>query len=832
MKKQLLSLMMILLPMVANADAVEKDGLFYNLNYETKEASIISAGDNCRGNIVIPSGVEINGQSFNVISIEDRAFKGCKELTSIIISNGLYSIGDNAFENCYELTSISFPSSFAILGNNVFVDCWNLKSVNVSDLESWCKVSFPSPPFYEHQLYINGSEIKDLVIPEGVTKINKYVFSRCTNVQTLTMPNSVKEIGEGAFYKCDSLESILLSNSTEIIRECAFEGCANLKSVSIPNSLTSIENRAFYGCKKLVSAPIPNGVMTIGDRAFYGCKSLTTIEIPDGVATIGEWAFYGCDGFSSLFIPNSVTSIGVAAFSGCNGIMSIKVSDGNMVYDSRNNCNAIIETESNTMLIGCNNSLIPNSIQFIGGSAFYGCNELKTIEIPNTVTKIGGNAFTGSGLVSIDIPNSVKDILSGVFSGCNSLTSIKLPNSISSIEEGTFSYCSSLTSVEIPNSVKIIGSYAFRGCNKLESIELPNCVTRIGEWAFENCDALITIKIPKGIEELSNYIFYNCNNLQFVYLPSSLKTIGSAFEDCLALSDVYCFAEDVPSVDSHSLYFPVIDNYTTLHVSASSIDKYKSASIWNKFGSIVALTDEELKMYDDDNYGSTVNPVPDGVIEGVYLLQLESYRINNGNKQTYDRVFDILITDNGDGSYHVNDLLGGWYQRYGINYAMTGNIVIAADGTVSLKDSYIAGWGDSLVGLTGSYDASTSSFTIEAEYVEGMKFFQTWVKDYKVFTVDGIYYRIGENFTVSVIKGYYSGDIVIPEIVSYNGVTYSVTSIDEKAFRWCTDITSVIIPNSVTSLGQRAFEGCKNLLFVTIPNSVTYIDESAFNECI
>lgn len=550
------------------------------------------------------------------------------------------------------------------------------------------------------------------------------------------------------------------------------------------------------------------------------------------VTSIEDKAFYNCVNLISVAISSNIVTIGISAFQNCNELTSITVDNGNLVYDSRYNCNAIIETETNTLLIGCKASTIPYSVQAIGARAFQNCIDLKTVSIPSTVTYIGGSAFAYSGLVSINIPNSVKYIMSDAFSGCKCLTSISLPNSISSIDQNLFQYCSSLTSVEIPNSVKSIDSYAFSGCNQLESLEIPNSVTSIGEWAFENCDALRTIKITKGVEELKNNVFYFCDNLQFVYLPSSLKTVGSAFDGCWLMSDVYCFAEDVPIADTRAFRLPVIDNNSTLHVPANSIENYKKASVWNNFGNIVALTDEELKMYDDDNYEGIVNPEPDKVVEGVYQTQPESYRINKGNSVAYGKSYEILITPNSDGTYRVDDLFGGWYSRragYGPNYAMTGDIIIAVDGTVSLKDSYVAGWGDSLVDLTGNYDASTSTFTIEAEYLNGLKFIQTWKKDNPI-NIDGINYRIGENYTVSVAKGNYSGDITIPKEVSYGGITYSVTSLDD-AFRWCSDVTSVKIPQSVTSLWDYAFEGCSGLTSVEIPNSVTSLGKNTFSGC-
>ncbi len=229
--------------------------------------------------------------------------------------------------------------------------------------------------------------------------------------------------------------------------------------------------------------------------------------------------------------------------------------------------------------------------------------------------------------------------------------------------------------------------------------------------------------------------------------------------------------------------------------------------------------------------GSELN----STIEGFYEIQPNSYRLYKGNNETYGDFYTIQIIDNSDGTYYVDDLLGGWYcQRagYGANYSMTGNIAITADGTVSLKDSYVIGWNDGLKSLTGTYNADSATFITEAEYVTGMKFYQTWVKkDIEFFKIDGIYYKIGENYTVSVINWNYSGDIVIPNQVLYNGITYSVKSIG-TAFSSCTELTSIIIPNSVTCIEKEAFNGCSSLTSVTIGNGVTNIGDYAFAGCI
>ena len=207
----------------------------------------------------------------------------------------------------------------------------------------------------------------------------------------------------------------------------AFWGCSGLTSVTIPNSVTSIQYGAFWGCSGLTSVTIPNSVTSIGNGAFEACSGLTSVTIPNSVTSIGNGAFKACSGLTSVTIPNSVTSIGGGAFEECTGLNSIKVGNGNTVYDSRNNCNAIIETSTNILIGGCKNTIIPNSVTSIGDYAFLGCSGMTSVTIPNGVTSIGYMAFYACiGLTSVTIPNNVTSIGDWAFSGCSGLTSVKV----------------------------------------------------------------------------------------------------------------------------------------------------------------------------------------------------------------------------------------------------------------------------------------------------------------------------------------------------------------------------------------------------------------------
>ena len=348
---------------------------------------------------------------------------------------------------------------------------------------------------------------------------------------------AVKELGT-VFYGntlITSFDELRYFTNLVEIGNSAFEGCCGLTSVTIPNSVFSILSGAFSRCSGLTSVTIPNSVTSIEMHAFAGCSALTSLTIPNSVTSIGQQSFKGCISLTSLSVPKSLTSIGSSAFYGCSALTSIKVETGNVKYDSRNNCNALIETASNKLIIGCNNTVIPSTVTTIGNDAFLNCSGLTSVTIPNSVTSIGFDSFSGcSGLTSLTIPKSLTSIGPGAFDGCSGLTSIivetgnvkydsrnncnaliettsnelilgckntVIPNTVTSIGAGAFGECSGLTSITIPNSVTSIGNYAFQNCTGLKEVisevKNPEAVS-IGYDAFTSTSSDIVLFVPSG----------------------------------------------------------------------------------------------------------------------------------------------------------------------------------------------------------------------------------------------------------------------------------------------------------------------------------------------
>ena len=325
-----------------------------------------------------------------------------------------------------------------------------------------------------------------------------------------------------------------------------------------------------YQIKTIV---IENGVTSIGKNAFYNCE-LSSIDIPTSVTSIGMRAFSCCYDLTTVTIPASVTSIGTEVFTDCSNIETMTVAAGNTVYDSRDNCNAIIEIATNTLIFGCKNSTIPASVTSIGNFAFYGCSDLTSIDIPAGVTSIGAAAFGGCkdlSMVTFAPGSQLTTIGEGAFSNCKSLGSITIPASVTSIGKEVFTYCSNLATITvetsntvydsrngchaiietssnkliagcknstIPDDVTSIGDNAFDGHGPA-TVTIPASVTTIGEAAFEASGlTTVTFATDSKLTTIGNVAFHD-NPLGSITIPASVTTIGTmAFYDCRWLATV------------------------------------------------------------------------------------------------------------------------------------------------------------------------------------------------------------------------------------------------------------------------------------------------------
>ena len=390
-----------------------------------------------------------------------------------------------------------------------------------------------------------------------------------------------------------------------------------------------------YSGKVVIPSNVTNegivyNVVSIGESAFDDCDKLTSITIPNSVISIEDYAFDACNGLTSISIPNSVIYIGESVFEACYNLNSIVVESGNTDYDSRNNCNAIIETDSNTLIYGCKNTIIPNSITSIGEAAFSCCYTLTGITIPESVTSIGDWAFADCGLINITIPNSVTSIGNNAFMACGELLKITISNSVKKINESTFGGCSALKSVTIPESVVSIENAAFSGCSSLKSITIPDNVRSIGDYAFSDCENLSSITIGSNVLTIGAEAFYRCNFLSLVYCkPSTPPTIvASSFGSDIPESAILYVPFGSKSAYENDEYwtaFTYIEEKEMSGISSAIADKDMDVSVEN--GNIVingVIDNENVGVYNVNGqcvYSGTATTIPVNT-KGLYIVKV------------------------------------------------------------------------------------------------------------------------------------------------------------------------------------------------------------------
>ena len=469
------------------------EGMVYRL-YEDKTAGIVVTYEDHPSDLVLPKKITYEDEDYILAGIEARLF----DLTSIVLPKTIAHLRPKAFTGCAKtLRSITIPGNVKFIGEQAFEDCEALTSVVLED----------GVLAIGDMAFSGCKNLTSIKLSNTLLFIGSCAFSNCKSLTTIEMPDTVLFLGGGAFRRCANLQSVTLSHKLTRIESFCLESCGNLISLVIPRSVTNLEDGAFqsrfdeptnkrlhsiivedknpkydsrencnaiietktntllFGCANTI---IPNSVTTIASYAFQDCLGLKSISIPDGVKSIGTMAFVGT-GLTSVVIPKSVESISKPFV----GLTSIKVEDGNPRYDSRNNCNAVIETKTNELIIGSNSTVIPNDVKEIGSTAFLNCTELKSIDIPYGVTKIKGSAFVCcSGLASIIIPDSVTEKDSHAFAECTGLTYVELPGGIT-IDAVAFSKCTNLTTVIFRGTPKSVDSSAFKDCFNIKKMVLP-----------------------------------------------------------------------------------------------------------------------------------------------------------------------------------------------------------------------------------------------------------------------------------------------------------------------------------------------------------------------
>lgn len=473
-------------------DLKDKTKTTYTIKQGTR--IICGAFNGCTNltNITIPDSVTIIGVN---------AFSGCTSLTNITIPDSVVTIEGSAFNGCTNLTGVTIGNGVKSVGIQAFYDCKKLVSMSIPQNVTFDIDGYLFEPHFGISNYPSSGGTRDYQMDNGLMYSGEYLLF-CDNLtrNSYNIKSGTKVILPYAFRRGLSQScSVTLPDTLETIGEGAFLFCGGITSVTFGNSVTTIDYNAFSQCNGLSSITLPNSVRVIGKEAFSSCQSLTSVTLNNGLTTIGDYAFSSSNrALTGITIPASVTSIGKHSFINLN---SIVVANGNTVYDSRNNCNAIIETSTGKLILGSNTTVIPSGVAEIEDDAFRYCYSLSSVTIPDGVKRIGNFSFDScTGLTNVVISDSVTWIGNRAFYGCRSLESVTLPSGLTSIGDEAFYYCVSLTSITIPSTVMNIAWGAFGECSGLTSITCfatvpPKLEAEDGGYSFDS----VFYDVPKNI---------------------------------------------------------------------------------------------------------------------------------------------------------------------------------------------------------------------------------------------------------------------------------------------------------------------------------------------
>ena len=441
-------------------------------------------------------------------------------------------------------------------------------------------------PWYSQQYYI-----ETIIISDGITSIPEEAFQGYENLTKVIMPDTVTSIGESAFANCRKLSDIKLSNNLAAIEKNTFRLCYALTEITIPDGVTTIGSYAFYDCNKLTSITIPSSVTYVERGAFTSCNRLTDVYISDITAWLNirfdadasprildandydKTLYLDNQPITSLVIPDGIQEIAPSAFYGCNFTRAVIPSSVTKIHNAAfAHCRSLTSVD------------IPDQVTLIGASAFLDCEKLNKVDIGKNVSSIGGSAFREcTQLQQITIPDSVTTVGKRAFADCSALASAAIGTRLTQLNEGVFSNCSNLATISIPGNVSTIGEQVFVNCTKLTSATIGNGVTSIGKHAFGECKNLSHITFPDSVTVIGQNAFEGCSALQNLVFGKGLQVIEqSAFERCSNLANVE-FPDGLTTIESCAFYLCPEYEVIFLPASIETIGTNAFQAVWHVF---------------------------------------------------------------------------------------------------------------------------------------------------------------------------------------------------------------------------------------------------------
>ena len=622
----------------------------------------------------------------NVTNME-AMFYGCSGLTSLDLSHfdtSNVTRMDYMFSGCSGLTSLDlshFDTGNVTSMSNMFRGCSNLSTIYCDD--TWT-CSYSTYMFYNckslpgyQSAHTNVDYAKPIDLGGYFTRVennpNGIINFADVEVKRICVENwDTNGDGELSYGEAAAVTDLgeVFKNNKKIV---------SFNELQYFTSLDTLHSYAFAYCDNLEHIILPSSIKTIGRNCLQGCTKLCEIILPSNLETIENQAFDDCKNIKSLFIPSKVNKIDHQPIHGCMNIESIEIASDNQYYESPQNCNAIIDKKTKTLIAGCHKTIIPNDILNINNCAFSGINNLKNIILPKSLISIGNYAFEYcSSLQDISIPNGVKTIGIFAFLDCQEFTSLYIPSSVTSIGyavTGTYSdkLRSIIVSEDNPNydSRDNCNAIIATSSNKLiagcETSIIPQTVTSIGNRAFLGRYGFKSIEIPGNIKTIEEYAYAACKNVETIILHKGIVSIADyVFNSINSLKEVYSYSNEPISIQKST--FGGKESNVTLYVPYGCKAAYEAADYWKEFKEIIEM-DGDNSLYADNvtvrpGVQKTVTLQLDNentFIAGEFRLQLPAgMRIETdedgdpvanivsgrSNKHT------LMVTDEGNGLYH------------------------------------------------------------------------------------------------------------------------------------------------------------------------------------